>query len=105
MSLIIIIKKEEDPGKMRQTAFVKEVIDGDTFKISSNEVMRLEDVDAPEINSESGRKAKRELEELILNKRIEYEEQARDDYGRLIVQVWVDGTNVNDEMEDFIDSL
>ena len=90
---------------MRSTAYVTEVIDGDTFKVESGTVMRLEGVDAPEINSEGGQKAKRKLEELILNKIIGYEEQARDDYGRLIVQVWVDGINVNDEMDDFIDRL
>jgi len=90
---------------MRSTAYVTEVIDGDTFKVESGTVMRLEGVDAPEINSEGGQKTKRKLEELILNKIIEYEEQARDDYGRLIVQVWVDGINVNEEMEDFIGHL
>ena len=90
---------------MRSTAYVTEVIDGDTFRVESGTVMRLEGVDAPEINSEGGQKTKRKLEELILNKIIEYEEQARDDYGRLIVQVWVDGINVNEEMEDFIGHL
>ncbi len=89
---------------MRKTTYVTEVVDGDTFK-TRFETMRLEGIDAPEINSEGGQKAKRKLEELILNKTIEYEEQARDDYGRLIVQVWVDGKNVNDEMDDFIDRL
>lgn len=89
---------------MRRKAYVTEVIDGDTFK-TRLETMRLEGVDAPEINSEAGRKAKRKLEELILRKNIEYEEQARDDYGRLIVQVWVDDLNVNEEMESFIGRL
>ncbi len=89
---------------MKKTGYVTEVIDGDTFK-TRFETMRLEGIDAPKIDSEGGRKAKRKLEELILNKTIEYEEKARDDYGRLVVQVWVNGMNVNDEMADFIDRL
>ena len=91
--------------QMRKTAYVNEVIDGDTFKISTGTVMRLEDVDAPEINSESGRKAKRKLEELILKRNIEYEEQTKDNYGRLVVQVWVDGLNVNATMKRFVERL
>lgn len=90
---------------MRQNAYVTEVIDGDTFEVRSGIVMRLENVDAPEIDSETGKKAKKKLEELILNRNIEYEGQARDDYGRLVVQVWVGGRNINDEMSDFIDRL
>lgn len=86
---------------MKKTGYITEVIDGDTFK-TRFETMRLEEIDAPEIDSEGGRKAKRKLEELILNKTIEYEEKARDNYGRLIVQVWVNETNVNDEMANFI---
>lgn len=89
---------------MRKNTYVTEGIDGDSFKTKAGE-MRLEGVDAPEYNSEDGRKAKRKLEELILNRNIEYEEQARDVYGRLVIQVWVDGKNVNDEMNRFLENL
>ncbi len=89
---------------MKQKAYVKEVIDGDSFKTTADE-MRLEGVEAPEYNSEAGQKTKRKLEELILNKNIEYEEKARDVYRRLVVQVWVDGKNVNDAINRFLENL
>ena len=89
---------------MRQKTYVTEVVDGDSFKTSSDE-MRLEGVDAPEHGSENSQKAKKMLEDLILNINIEYEGQARDVYRRLIVQVWVDGKNVNDEMDRFLENL
>jgi len=89
---------------MRQKTYVREVVDGDSFKTTSDE-MRLEGVEAPEYNSESGRKAKNKLKELIENRNIEYEEKARDDYRRLVVQVWVDGKNVNDAMNRFLENL
>jgi endonuclease YncB( thermonuclease family) len=69
-------------GIMKIRAYVIEVIDGDTFK-TKRDTIRLANVDAPELGSDNGRKAKKKLEELILNKWIEYEEKARDDYRRM----------------------
>ena len=84
----------------RFRATVKEVIDGDTFKTGN--IIRLENVDAPELDQAGGQEAQRKLEELILNKEVVYEEQARDDYGRIIAQVWINGKNVNDAMNEFL---
>ena len=89
---------------MRFSAYIGKVIDGDSFRAVSED-MRLEGVYAPEINSERGRKAKAKLEGLILGKNIEYEEQARDVYRRLIVQVWLSGMNVNLAMKRYVESL
>lgn len=89
---------------MKKTAQVVEVIDGDSFKIPRDEI-RLENVDAPELGSANALKAKIKLENLIWKKIVEYEEQARDDYGRLVAQVWVDNINVNDVMDKFIANL
>ncbi len=94
---------------MRKRGFVPKVIDGDTFEVevdsSTTERIRLEGVDAPELNTPEGMKAKQKLEELVLYKEVEYEEKAKDVYGRIVAQVWVDGINVNEEMKDFIDNL
>ena len=86
------------------TTYVTEVVDGDSFKTSFGE-MRLEGVDAPEKNYSGWVEAKKRLEELILHKQIGYIGQARDTYGRLIVQIRINGRNVNDEMADFISHL
>lgn len=90
--------------KMRIGAYVIEVIDGDTFESGSGR-MRLAGLDAPEIKSKKGPTSKRKLEELILRKNIEYQEEARDVYGRLVVQAWVDGFSVNNAMIRFVKSL
>lgn len=87
-----------------KTAKVKKINDGDTFEIT-DDVIRLENVDAPEINTEDGKSCKEKLEELILNEEVEYTEEARDDYGRLVSQVWVGEENVNEAMNDFIKNL
>lgn len=81
-------------------AHVVEVIDGDTFK--TLKIIRLEGVDAPELNQTGGNEAKQKLESLILDKDITYEEKARDDYARIVAQVWVNSLNVNDAMNAFL---
>lgn len=81
-------------------AHVVEVIDGDTFKTKN--IIRLEGVDAPELDQSGGKEAKQKLESLILNKDITYEEKARDNFGRILAQVWVDSLNVNDAMNNFL---
>ena len=81
-------------------AHVVEVIDGDTFKTKN--IIRLEGVDAPELDEEGGKEAKQELENLILDKDITYEEKARDEHARIIAQVWVDSLSVNDAMNRFL---
>ena len=89
---------------MRERTFVVEVIDGDTFLDDRNERYRLANVDAPELNTELGKEAKAELTRLIANRHIEYEEKARDDYGRIVAEVWVAGINVNATMKRFLQS-
>lgn len=84
----------------KYTAHVVEVIDGDTFKTKNT--IRLENVEAPELSEPGGQRAKEKLESLISNKDIIYEEKARDDYARIIAQVWVGSLNINDAMNSFV---
>ena len=86
---------------MAVRARVVEVIDGDTFRTAANRI-RLANVDAPELNEPGGQAAKRELERLIGGKEVIYEEKARDPYGRIVAQVWVNGTDVNAAMRRFL---
>ncbi len=83
---------------------VIEVIDGDTFK-TPTETIRLENVQAPEKGTPYSRMAKEKLESLILNKYVRYEVKARDDYGRAVSQVWVNSSNVNDIMRNYIQRI
>jgi len=86
---------------MSVTAHVVDVIDGDTFTVVGDTI-RLADVDAPELDQPNGVRAKRRLQELIEGKDVEYEEQARDVYGRLVAQVWVGHVDVNATMRTFL---
>lgn len=83
---------------------VIEVIDGDTFR-TSTETIRLADVQAPEKGTPYSRMAKEKLESLILGKYVRYEVKAKDIYGRVVAQVWVNGSDVNDTMRKYIKSI
>jgi len=46
--------------------------------------------------------AKEKLESLILGKSVRYEIKARDPFGRAVSQVWVNSSNVNEIMRNYI---
>ena len=81
---------------------VTNVVDGDTFDLSvayqaigneheydDEERIRIANIDAPELPSEPGKRAKKDLEDAILNRSVQCEVQARDAYGRLVSKVKV----------------
>ncbi len=70
------------------------VQDGDTFRTKGQVWIRLANVCAPKLDTAEGAKAKRILSDLILGKSIVYE-QVGTSYGRIVAEVWVNGTNVN----------
>ena len=87
---------------MRSTTIVTKVLDGDTIETQNGNVLRLEDVDAPEINESGGQDAKNKLEELAGGKTISYTEEARDAYGRIVSNVYVNTIWVNEEMRKYL---
>jgi endonuclease YncB( thermonuclease family) len=66
---------------------VKQVLDGDTFVVNDNIIIRLFSVEAPEMELCGGPEAKKVLEDLILNKNITLDVQLRDSYGRQLAAV------------------
>jgi len=87
----------------RFEASVSKVIDGDSLwlrpagKDKPVEV-RLQDIDAPEICQAWGRQAREALEGLVANKTLVVQPRAHDAYGRLLVVLSIDGTNVGSWM-------
>lgn len=82
---------------------VIKVADGDTFTILDSErniedKIRLIGIDCPEIDQEYGIEAKEYLETLILNKNVDIAYQKRDQYGRVLGNVFIDGMNVSEKM-------
>lgn len=66
--------------------YMHEVIDGDTFKLESGEVVRLGDVDAPEIDKCFGKESKENLEKLLRGQKLQLikDIEERDNFGRLV---------------------
>ncbi|MCI0723818.1 MAG: thermonuclease family protein [Acidobacteria bacterium] len=85
---------------MAVRAQVREVIDGDTFRTAK--IIRLANVDAPELSQPGGQAAKKKLESLIGGKEVVYDEKAHDNYGRIVAQVSVDGLDVNAAMNRYL---
>ena len=91
-------------------ATIHNVVDGDTvdatvdlgFKIYFDMRLRLNGIDAPELNSsdvvvrEAAKVTKARLVELVLDKTILLETFKVDKYGRYLADLYVDGKKVND---------
>ncbi len=87
---------------MARREHVVEVIDGNIFKTEVRTV-RLEGVEAPTLSQPGGLEAKRWLEWLLeTGKIVTIEEKATDAEGRIIAQVWINSTDVNGTMREFL---
>lgn len=81
----------------RYSATCEYVQDGDTFRTTGQNWIRLARYDAPEEGKPNYAEAKQLLSSLILNKAIEYEEVGTS-YNRIVAEVWQGGKNINDIM-------
>lgn len=77
---------------------VTEVINGDSFKISNKQTVRLASLDAPAKDLCFGAEAAKALTEKIENKRVILNDLRTDRYGRIIAQVHINGMHVNNFM-------
>ena len=79
---------------------VVRIIDGDTFKTASGEIIRLLCIDTPEKNKEGYEEAKNYLEELIINKEVilEADIQDKDKYSRSLRYVYLEELFINKEI-------
>ena len=67
---------------------VTKVLDGDTFVTEDKNVVRFDSLDAPELAFCGGEQAKKELEKLVLGKRVKIDAQVRDVNGRTVATVY-----------------
>jgi len=81
-------------------AIVTKVLDGDTIIIQGGFHVRLLGIDADEPDYLCYQAAKTQLEELILGKTVvlESDAQDKDQYGRLLRYIFLDGKNINEQM-------
>lgn len=75
-----------------ETANVIEVVDGDTFYIDDFSKVRMIGIDASNSGQTNISRSKKELEKMILNKKIwlEYDRYRVDKYYRILAWVWID---------------
>lgn len=89
---------EEDIVDLESETYkVTKVIDGDTIELSTGETVRLIGLNAPELGQSCSSEAKDMLKELVLEKEVTLEKDVddKDQYGRLLRYVFVDGHHVN----------
>jgi micrococcal nuclease len=85
---------DEPVGEFR---IVTRVIDGDTIVVSGGDHVRLLGMDADERGDPCYKYAKGRLEELVLDKEVylEPDTKNKDQYGRLLRYIILDGENIN----------
>jgi endonuclease YncB( thermonuclease family) len=78
------------------------VQDGDTLtcldETNQQQKIRLSDIDAPEIGQDYGKASREALAGLVFGKTVEVYDQGRDESGRWIARVMVNGVDVNSQL-------
>lgn len=82
----------------RKNAKVQEVFDGDTFridrKIRGTDRIRLNKINTPEKGRPGSRRATNITKRMIEGKTVTIDPVAKDEYGRLIANVYINGNSV-----------
>lgn len=87
--------------RIKTSGKVIRVLDGDTIEVAVK--IRLNRIDSPEtkgIEKEAGIISKEYLIDRLEGKRIDLEIASNDVYRRLLSEVLIEGTNINDELLD-----
>jgi hypothetical protein len=82
-------------------ALCNSIIDACTFTTEGNSLIKLRNVNLHPSNKSLNDEAARELERLILNKIIRFEEISRQN-SYIIANVWTDSLCVNDHMQKLL---
>ena len=98
-------KEKKEPKEEKEesiVAMVTKVIDGDSLKAKSKEgreyEIQVEGIDAPELKQPYGKEATEALNTMVMGKEITVTWTKKDNFERLLAQVHVDKTHVNQEM-------
>jgi endonuclease YncB( thermonuclease family) len=88
-----VVKRIVEP-----TELVIEVVDGDTFRISNKQTIRIYGVDAPELSLCFGKEAKEALVKKIMSKKVLLKSPRTDYWRRVEAYVYLDGEFINEYM-------
>jgi NADPH-dependent 7-cyano-7-deazaguanine reductase QueF-like protein len=83
---------------------VTRIVSCNTFR-TPNSLVKLEGVLSLDPKTPQNGMVTERLKRLILGKRVSYKTKYRDEYGRLVAQVWTNNANVNIIMKEYIRSL
>ncbi len=86
-----------NPASSQETGQVKKVYDGDSILLSDGRKIRYLGINSPEWFEPFYLKAKKLNESLVLGKyvRLEFDEEKKDKYGRILAYVYVENQMVN----------
>jgi micrococcal nuclease len=92
-----------EPQRTRWPGVVTYVVDGDTvrarpLKGGKPVSIRVDGIDAPEICQNGGDASRDALKRRVLGRQVVIESRSRDDYGRLLGKVLLDGADVGEQM-------
>jgi micrococcal nuclease len=92
-----------EPQRTRWPGVVTYVVDGDTvrarpLKGGKPVSIRVDGIDAPEICQNGGDASRDALRRRVLGRQVVIESRSRDDYGRLLGKVLLDGADVGEQM-------
>lgn len=82
----------------RYAGLVVHVSDGDTVKLDvggRRYFFRLSEIDAPELDQPYGREAKRALDSLVGNRKVNVRESGTDSYGRALGHLYIGDRDIN----------
>jgi micrococcal nuclease len=91
------------PHRDRWSGLVTYVVDGDTVRVRPLQggkpvSIRVDGIDAPEICQSGGDAARDALKRRVLGLQVVIEGKSRDDYGRLLARIMLDGDDVGARM-------
>lgn len=92
-----------EPQRTRWAGVVTYVVDGDTVSVRPLQggkpvSIRIDGIDAPEICQSGGDASRDALKLRVLDRQVVVDGRSRDDYGRLLGKVLLDGADVGERM-------
>ena len=99
--IVLVLSQVFLAGLKFEKLVYKRIVDGDTFWVSnlrdgSEWKVRLWGVNAPDQKECYFKEATSILEKELMGKRLTFEKMGRDDYGRILAKVYVDGISVEE---------
>lgn len=86
-------------------ATVVRVDDAVTFIIRPDMAVKLAGVEPPKRGTPEAEEARKKLEQLVLQRKVEFETLEWDRMGRSIAIVRLDSLNINEEMKSYVQGL